>query len=226
MKNNHILNIGYPKCGTSWCWELLTQQSWFSTPREKENPDLINGVTVAEYINSYQNYDITADFNPANFALDRYVIKQLSEVPTVNVSLILRNPFELHWSMYNFLSKKTDTNYDSNFAYNSNVVNLINQSWFTRTSHIIKRWQQYFDSTRFHIFFYDEIKENGNLFFDKYCHQMSLPNPIIQDSQPVNQTRYVYTQSSLDPIVVSIINQEIEKLQDCVKYDVLKWKQL
>ena len=41
MKNNHILNIGYPKCGTTWCWELLAQQPWFSIPREKENYDLI-----------------------------------------------------------------------------------------------------------------------------------------------------------------------------------------
>jgi hypothetical protein len=220
MKNNHILNIGYPKCGTTWCWEVLTQQSWFSAPREKENTDLITGVTVAEYINSYQHYDITANFGTVNFALDRYVIKQLSELPTVTVSLILRNPFDLQWSMYNFMPNDANTNYNSNF------VNLINQSWFTRTSHIIKRWQQYFDSTRFHIFFYDDIKENCNLFFDKYCHLMNLPNPIIQDAKPVNKTRYVYTQNSLDPSVVAIINQEIENLQSCVEYDVLKWRQL
>jgi hypothetical protein len=219
MKYNHILNIGYPKCGTTWCWKLLTQQSWFSQPREKENKDLIIGSTIKEYITSYQNYDITANFQTNNFALDRYVIKQLSELPTVNVSIILRNPFEIQSSLYNFLPDNRTMDYNTNF------INLIDQSWFTKTSHIIKRWQQYFDANRFHIFFYDEIKENGDNFFIKYCHQMGLPLPTIQDSQPVNETRYVYTQNSADKNVVSIINQEIEKLQDCVEYNVLKWKQ-
>ena len=220
MKNNHILNIGYPKCGTTWCWKLLNQQQWFAKPREKENSELLVGITVAEYIKSYQSYNITANFHPFNFALDQYIIKQLSELPTVNVSIILRNPFELQWSFYNFSSNTTDE------SYNSRVINLINQSWFTRTSHIIKRWQKYFDTSRFHIFFYDEIKENNEVFFNKYCRAMNLPEPIIQDSQPINKTQYIYTQDSLDPGVVSIINQEIEKLQACVEYDVLKWKQL
>ena len=218
MKNNHILNIGYPKCGTTWCWELLTQQPWFAIPREKENFDLIKGVTISEYTNFYQSYDITANFCTSNFALDRYIIKQLSELPTVNVSIILRNPFDLQWSMYNYLPNH------GNMDYNSSFVNIINQSWFTKTSHIIKRWQKYFGTTRFHIFFYDELKENNNLFFNKYCRRLNLPNPTIQDSSPVNVSRYVYNENSLDPGVVSMINQEIEKLQDCVEYNVLKWK--
>ena len=219
MKNNHILNIGYPKCGTTWCWKLLTQQSWFEAPREKENSDLVNGITVAEYTNSYQNYDITANFSTKNFALDRYIIKQLSELPTINVSILLRNPFELQWSLYNFIPN------NANMDYNSSFVNLIDQSWFTRTSHIINRWQQHFDPTRFHIFFYDDIKENNDNFFNNYCRLMKLPEPIIKDSRPVNTTEYKHTIKNLDPGVVSMINQEIEKLQDCVDYDVLKWKQ-
>ena len=219
MKTNHILNIGYPKCGTTWCWKLLTQQSWFEAPREKENSDLVNGITVAEYTNSYQNYDITANFSTKNFALDRYIIKQLSELPTINVSILLRNPFELQWSLYNFIPN------NANMDYNSSFVNLIDQSWFTRTSHIINRWQQHFDPTRFHIFFYDDIKENNDNFFNNYCRLMKLPEPIIKDSRPVNTTEYKHTIKNLDPGVVSMINQEIEKLQDCVDYDVLKWKQ-
>ena len=219
MKTNHILNIGYPKCGTTWCWKLLTQQSWFEAPREKENSDLVNGITVAEYTNSYQNYDITANFSTKNFALDRYIIKQLSELPTINVSILLRNPFELQWSLYNFIPN------NANMDYNSSFVNLIDQSWFTRTSHIINRWQQHFDPTRFHIFFYDDIKENNDNFFNNYCRLMKLPEPIIKDSRPVNTTEYNHTIKNLDPGVVSMINQEIEKLQDCVDYDVLKWKQ-
>ena len=219
MKNNHILNIGYPKCGTTWCWELLAQQPWFSIPREKENFDLIKGVTIAEYTNLYQSYDITANFCTSNFALDRYIIKQLSELPTVNVSIILRNQFDLQWSLYNYLPNH------ANMDYHSSFVNMIDQSWFTKTSHIIKRWQKYFDPTRFHIFFYDELKENNNLFFNNYCRLMKLPEPIIKDSRPVNTTEYKHTIKNLDPGVVSTINQEIEKLQDCVDYDVLKWKQ-
>ena len=71
MKSKHILNIGYPKCGTSWCWHVLQQQPWFSAPREKENQDLMKGISVNNYFDSFRDYDITANFTPSNFAVDR-----------------------------------------------------------------------------------------------------------------------------------------------------------
>jgi hypothetical protein len=224
MKTIHILNIGYPKCGTTWLWKLISQQPWFATFGgepwvEKENTKLIRGVAVSEYIKPYTDHDITANFAPSNFAIDRYIIKQLSELPTVQLSIILRNPYDLYWSLYNFLPNPTQV------TYNNFIINLSNQSWFTRPAHVIKRWQQFFGKDRFCIFFYDDLQKNSSDFFNNYCKQMRLPDPVISDIRPKNVTRYTHTDMELDSNLIVLINQEIDNLQACVDYDVLKWKQ-
>jgi len=218
MRINHILNIGYPKCGTTWCWGLLTQQTWFTNPGDKENNELIERVAVADYTKIYIDSNITANFSPANFALDRYIIKQLSELPTTTASIILRNPFDLYWSLYNFMPNPLNT------PYNTFVNNLINQSWFHRPAHIINRWQQFFEKDRFCIFFYDDLQKNSSDFFNNYCKQMRLPTPTILDTSLVNVTEYKNTSKELHPDLVTLINQEIDNLQVYVDYDVLKWK--
>ena len=216
MNTTHILNIGYPKCGTTWCWNVLTQQTWFTATREKENVDLMTGTTVEDYIKSYRDSEITANFAPSNFALDRYVIKQLSKISTTQVSIILRNPFDLYWSLYNFLPNDK--------IYSDYVYNLITQNWFHSSLHIITRWQQFFGKDRFHIFFYDDIQKNNFNFFNNYCKQMQLPDPVILDASLVNVTQYTHEFTKLHPELVTLINQEIDNLQTCVDYDVLKWK--
>jgi len=218
MRINHILNIGYPKCGTTWCWTLLTQQTWFTNPGDKENNDLIERVTVADYTKIYIDSNITANFSTANFTLDRYIIKQLSELPTTTASIILRNPFDLYWSLYNFMPNPLNT------PYNTFVNNLIKQSWFHRPAHIINRWQQFFEKDRFCIFFYDDLQKNSSDFFNNYCKQMRLPTPTILDTSLVNVTEYKNTSKELHPDLVTLINQEIDNLQVYVDYDVLKWK--
>lgn len=219
MKQTHIINIGYPKCGTTWCWRLLEQQHWFDTPREKENSDLISGISVADYIDSYANYNITGNFETSTFAVDQYVIKQLSELSSVRVSIILRNNFDIFWSLFNFLPTSSIDQ-----DYNKWVANMIAQSWFHRPSHIIKRWQKYFNTDRFYIFFYDEIQKDSSNFFNNYCKQMSLPTPVIIDNNIINKTRYTCTNDKLDYNLVKIINQEIDDLQNLVEYDLSTWK--
>jgi hypothetical protein len=220
MKTTHIMNIGYPKCGTTWCWGRLTHQNWFDVTREKENPDLLTGMPVENYINEY-NSNITANFHPANFALDRYIIKQLSELPTVRISIILRNSFDLYWSLFNFLSNPS---YSDHSDYSNSVNNLIEQSWFHRPSHVIKRWQKYFEPERFQIFYYDEIQKDNTEFFNNYCKQMQLPTPVVLENKIVNKTRYIQKKTMLDPKLINIINQEIDNLQELVDRDLSNWK--
>lgn len=217
MKSKHILNVGYPKCGTSWCWQVLNQQSWFSAPREKENLDLMKGITVDDYFQSYQDYNITANFTPGNIALDRFIIKQLSEQSTVGVSIMLRNPFEIYWSLYNFLPHTFD-------SYNGYVDNLITQGWFNQTNLIIKRWKQFFES-RFQIFYYEDIKLDSVKFFNDYCQRMKLPEPVLLDTDSVNVTKYGRRPTEeLNATLVQVINQDIDNLQTVVGQDLTRWK--
>lgn len=220
MKLTHIINVGYPKAGTTWLWKMLTDQSWFSAPREKENRDLILGVnTVDRYIDDYIKYDITANFDPGLFGIDRFIINQLGQIKTANISIILRNPFELYWSEYNFL------NMSSRYSYNDYTRILYQQTWFNRVDLILTRWQDIFSSNRFNIFFYDDLKLNPENFFLDYCKQMNLPAPQIVNAKRVNVTAYTSNIRSLDDDIVSLINLDIDRLQEKIKRDLTHWKQ-
>lgn len=218
MKLNHIINIGYPKCGTTWCWEILTQQNWFSYPREKENNDLLFGIkTVDQYILDYNNYNISANFCPNMFGIDRYLICLLHEISTLSVSIILRNPFELYWSLYNFLDPK-------NITFLEHTENWHSQGWWNQTDLILARWMEIFPSDRFKIFFYEDLQSNPTLFFENYCDQMHLPEPIILNSKKVNATRYKHTNSEISTNLVDAINWDIDRLQTIVSRDISHWK--
>lgn len=217
MKSRHILNIGYPKCGTSWCWNALDNQPWFSNPREKENLDLIKGIAVSDYLQDYQEYDVSANFTPANFALDRFIIQQLSEHPTVGISIILRNPFEIYWSLYNYLSHSSN-------SYNAYVSNVLAQGWFNQTGLIITRWRCFFES-RFQIFYYEDIKQDSDKFFDDYCQRMQLPDPVSYINNLINVTKYGHRpKEELHAKIIEIINQDIDNLQKIVDQDLTRWK--
>jgi hypothetical protein len=219
MKNQHILNIGYPKCGTTWCWDSLASQSWFSQPREKENHDLVAGIkTVKEYVYDYEKFDITGNFCTAMFAADRYIIQQLSEIPTISISLILRNPFDLYWSLYNFMREYEHSTFDQS------IKNLIDQGWFNQFLIILQRWSDAFSTQRFELFFYDDLVSNQKHFIDNYYSRMNLPAPtnFIQESS--NVTRYQNKkQPDIDPKLTLIINQDIKNLQSIIDKDISHW---
>jgi hypothetical protein len=219
MKTQHILNIGYPKCGTTWCWDSLSAQPWFSQPREKENYDLITGIkTVKEYADDYENFDITGNFCPAMFAVDRYIIQQLGEIPTISVSLILRNPFDLYWSLYNFLKK------DENTTFEQSVKNLIDHGWFNQYSTILQRWTDVFSTDRINLFFYDELVSNQKQFIDNYYSKMNLPAPTNYIREPSNVTKYQNKkQPEIDLKLKLIINQDIKNLQLIIDKNISHW---
>jgi hypothetical protein len=219
MKNKHILNIGYPKTSTTWLWRQLSYQPWFSQPREKENEDLILGVSVSDYAKQYLNFNITANFCTSNFALDRYIINQLSQNRNIFPTLILRNPFDYHWSMFNFTKSSASDN------YSDSLKNLIDQEWYSNHSKIINRWQQYFDHDRFFIFSYDEICIDSEKFFLKYCDKLQLPKVYKITNNRINVTDYSESDRRLDDEIVEKINQEIDNMQPMISFNIQHWKQ-
>lgn len=218
MQHKHVLNIGYPKCATTWLWDQLASQSWFSSTREKENYDLIRGVSVKNYVEEYSKLKITGNFCPLYHALDRYIIDQLSGNKNIIASMILRNPFDLYWSLYNFLNK------DSNITYSAYVRRLIDQQWFNQFYKIIDRWQTYFSPDQFFVFSYDDIAINQEEFLINYCNTLELP--IINTSNKIksNVTRYRYSNNLLDDDLIVKINKDIELLGPQVSFLTEHWK--
>lgn len=217
MKTAHILNIGYPKCGTSWLWLNLTKQSWFSNAMgKKENRAFIYRSTVEQYLDQYNKFDITANFLPNMFCVDRYVVKKLSECATIQPSIILRNPYDLYWSLFNYLIHD-EPNYD---AF---VNNLINQHWFNHVDQIIPRWQEQFGD-RFKMFFYEDLKTNPEKFIVDYCATMGLPCIECINTELENTTSYgAKSDSTLSPATIAQINKDIMQLQTKLDRDISHW---
>lgn len=227
MKNKHILNVGYPKSGTSWCWSMLEQQSWFSIPPyipehaligSKENYALLLGEAVDDYIKRYNNWDITGNFCPAMMSIDRMVIAQLAEVESIAASIILRNPYEVHWSLYNFLPGEQKLTFDAATAQ------LIAQGYFDRMHLIVQRWQQIFTKERFKVFYYDDLCADSKKFFANFCLELDLPVPKILDIAPDNVTKYTQLDCKLSNQTIATINKNIDDLEKVVERDLSSWK--
>lgn len=220
MKQAHILNIGYPKCGTTWLWHELKNQPWFVSTKEKENNDLIYGVkSLSQYMLDYNQHDITANFSPVQYAMDRYMIRQLYNIESVAVSIILRNPYDLYWSLYNFQPPP------EHWTFNYATKNLVEQGWVNRVDLILKRWTQIFSVRNFEIFFYEDLCADSELFFNNYCRRMKLPIPVTHSSAKINVTSYQQDiVPQLDTDLVDIINNNIDNLQCLLDRNISHWK--
>ena len=228
MKKKHLLNIGYPKCSTTWLWSVLASQEWFEAKHsvEKENFELMRHGDIQQYYETYKQFDISANFCPAMFAIDRYLIKQLANNPQIQVSIIVRNLFDLNFSLYSF-SQTENQQEISTTGYQDNIDNLLKQgTWWTSPATIIQRWMEFFDSTRFKVFFYDDIQESNNKFLKNYCLQMDLPLFKKQEYPAVNITTYKENISGqMRDYQIEIFNEEIEKLEFLLEKDLSHWKQ-
>lgn len=226
MKKKHLLNIGYPKCSTTWLWSVLASQEWVEATHrvDKENYELLRHGDIQQYYETYKQFDISANFCPVMFAIDRYLIKQLANNPQIQVSIIVRNLFDLNFSLYSFLQGTNQTIAD----YQDNIDNLLKQgTWWTSPATIIQRWMEFFDSTRFKVFFYDDIKESNNEFLKNYCLQVDLPLVKKQEYPLVNRTTTYKENISgqMQDHQIEIFNEEIEKLEFLLEKDLSHWKQ-
>jgi hypothetical protein len=215
MKTVHLLNIGYPKCGTTWLWDTLVYNSIFSDSGIKENNNLLIGQSIDEYQQEYIKFNCSANFSTSLIKAERYVIKQLSEISNVKVSIILRNPPELMWSYYNFLNITHTT-------FNSFCHEIYDQGWFLNYSLIIDRWQTFFKD-RFFIFYYEELKDNIN-FLNNYCKTMGFSATNLQVLAPTNTTNYRnLRRPELDNQMIDNFNRTVYDLQDTTDRNLSQW---
>lgn len=217
MKKLHVLNIGYPKTSTTWLWHMLTENNIMALHPYKENHKLIFGQSIDEYKKEYSYADITGNSCTAMLAIDRYVIKQLFEIDTVRASLIIRNPFEMLWSYYNWAGITIED-------FETHCYNLYDQGWLLQPSKIVTRWKTIFGEERFKLFFYDDCLHDSENFFKNYCNQMTIPLGEYQILRATNRTNYSTTMPKLSKDLVKLINHEIELLELTVDKNLSAWK--
>lgn len=206
MKKIHLLNIGYPKCGTTWLWSNLVRTNSIANFMIKENNCLITGTPVSQYCQQYDQYTegVTANFSVTNITLDQYVIEQLSQHPQIVVSIILREPIQLLWSLYNF-TKVQDID------FNGYCYRMYDGKWFAQPSVIVKRWRKFFGN-RFNIFWYDDLKTDNLKFFHNYCNTMNLTPNDAKILKEVNITSYNNTLPEIDQDMYDLLQIESKQL--------------
>ena len=203
MKHQHILNIGYPKCGTTWLWDTLVSNNSIADHIEKENYSLITGTSVAEYCNQY-TADTTANFCTGNIVLDRYVIDQLAQLPQMRASIIIRDPIQLLWSVYSY-HKISHTDFVS-WCYV-----MCDSKWFINPAQIIGRWQNSFGD-RFKIFWYDDLKQDNQQFYLDYCQTMNIDPKHARMLSKTNVTRYTNDMPEVDQDIVDLLKSKFTEL--------------
>ena len=89
MIDRHIVNIGYPRSGTSWLWNC----SGFAPRHDKENTLLMDNLNFDQYVKYYSQYRISANFQPNLWHVDTEIIKFVQQHAS-HITLIVRNPFD------------------------------------------------------------------------------------------------------------------------------------
>ncbi len=221
MKTNHILNIGYPRSGTTWLWEAFTKQAWYTQVGPKENNDVILGKkSVSRYCEDYQQQDITGNFSPMMVAADKYTIALLAQMPSIHASIILRNPYEIFWSWHQYYNLRYN-----NYTYRDYFKTRERAPWMLKFDVIIERWQDLFSSDRFQVFFHEDLERSPNDFFLDYCSRMSLPLPCSVTTKRINATRYnPHVDASIDTSLTKLIDHHIDRLQPLVHRDLSHWR--
>jgi hypothetical protein len=205
MLENHYINIGMPKCGTTWLFDSLIQSTQIDYTGNKE-PPLSYFDTESSYKSYFNKYNYSLNFNPSLWALDRSQIRFIKKYAT-HCSIILRNPYELVVSLYNFL--KSSDEFD---------LYIIAIQHHLKYSDIVSRWQNH---ENFKIFFYSNLKLNQQEYLNSVTEYLGLLP--ISALAPIGVTVY-NTPVVFSKWAIQLINDEIFKLEDLIQEDLSSWR--
>ena len=212
MIEKHIVNIGFPRTGTTWLW----YSAGFDPDHDKENNILTTDLNFDQYVRYYSQYQISANFNPSLWCVDREIIKFIQQHAT-HITFIVRNPF-------NFIERFFD------FIHRGEDVAVLTESLvfggFLNYKDIVDRWTD--SNTKFKILFFEDLEHDPTKFFQEYMDFCQIPiakNKIINYNVKVNanlkqeKIRLNFTSDQ-----TKFINQEIDRFQTLVDRDLTHWK--
>ena len=220
MKKIHLINIGLPRCGTSWLWVNLSHHPAlnFKNYYIKENTALFDDKNFYKYAETYSPYDISANFNPGLWIIDKDLIKFLGNYST-HVSVILRNPYEYAERYYDFLKDNDSTDEFINWLIDVKILNY---------SSFVKRWKDNIPpDVKFKIFYFDDLKKDSKLFLSNYFKFIGIDatindthKNIINKSKKLQKTKLNFTENQKN-----IINGYIDDFSNMIEQDLTHWKQ-
>jgi hypothetical protein len=222
VKQKHILNVGFPKCGTSWLWQQLVDHPKVTKVEPKENTLFLDTLDIELYKKYYSEFDITANFQILQWAIDQDLIQKLGTC-TTHASIIFRDP-------YDFVERWRDWLY----LYPSAGVNKMSDSefidWCIQTNtvdykKIVLRWQNNLVNAKFKILLYRDLKNNMDEFLSdyfKFCEleYVDLPNRHKHVNVHPNATKNTLVFNANQ---INLINQKIYEFEEILKQDLSSW---
>jgi hypothetical protein len=212
MIEKHIVNIGFPRTGTTWLWRCVG----FDPSHDKENDILTADLDLDQYVNYYSQYQISANFNPNLWCMDREIIKFIQQHAT-HITLIVRNPFDFVERFFDFVHQDEEVAVLTEFLVSGGFVNY---------KDIVDRWS--YESAKFKVLFFEDLERDPITFFNDYldfCQISIAKNKIIDYNVKVNanpkqeKIRLNFTDNQ-----IRVINQEIDRFQTMVDRDLTHWK--
>jgi len=219
MNSKHIMHVGYMKTGTSWLWHNLINHPDVSQTKIKEDSALLKGETVTAYVDRYNQYgNITLNFCPINAYIDQYLIEQLSQQQQIIASITIRNPYEFIFSMLNSVPAF------AKYSFKDYASVAVNQGlWYLDIASNIKRWQQFFGE-EFGIFFYEDLKEDAKMYYEKYLEFAGLAHHT-PDVSSFNKTSYYKPEMEIsDKNVICQLERIIDNLERLLDKDLSNWR--
>lgn len=212
MNSKHIVNIGYPRSGTTWLWN----HAKFEPRLDKENTILTTTLDFNQYISYYNQHQISANFQTNLWCIDKEIIKFVQKQAT-HITLIVRNPFDFVERYFDWIHKSQPID---------TLTDYIIYSGFINYRDIVDRWSP--GSSKFKIFFFDDLKTDPEKFLSQYLMFCDLP---VVKSKQINYTKEINANPKQNKIKlnfnhnqIKFINNEIDRFQVVVDRDLSHWK--
>ena len=215
MKTRHILNIGHPRCGTTWLWQNLIKHPYVDNAvYHKENQILFTTACFQDYLDFYSRFENSANFNPNIWMIDRELISFLAPHVT-HVSAILRNPYDFLERYYDFCGNNQSHDSFVRWALEYRIIDY---------KYIFERWSRAIGrDSKLKIFFFDDIKNNPKLFLEQYFAFCDLPVILDKNFAKAKNTA-MGPRSTIDfTDYKNIINEKITAFSDQINYDLTGW---
>ena len=213
MIDKHIVNIGYPRCGTSWLWKC----SGFEPRDDKEENLLLEDLNFEQYVKYYSQHRISANFHTNLWHMDTELIKFVQHHAS-HITLIVRNPFD-------FVERFFDWIYTDQTSAET-LTDFIVYRGYVQYHDIVMRWGS--SAKKFQIFYFDDLEKDPYGFFTEYMKFCQIPvvkNPNINYTQKVNANpKKEKTKINFTVDQTKFINHQIDLFQSVVDRDLTHWK--
>lgn len=215
MKQKHILNIGMPKCGTTWLWAQLYQHPDVRLiGLQKEPPYFLENINFDSYKKLYKNFDVSANFHVSTWQIDQCLIQQLDSVAT-HTTILVSDPYLFIERFYNWLPKELDR---------SEFVDMCINSKHICYSEIVNRWTKNLANSKFKILIYDDLVNDSLQFLSDYFNFCGLRDVVLPDyKRIINANLQPKISVPFSTQQIKAINAEVEKFEKLTGRNFSHW---